>query len=159
MPYLLDSNSFIQPKNTFYSFAGHPSFWEWLIQANRRGVVYSVAKVEKELKEQEDELSKWLKKCGDDFFLSPDNESVPDLKEVAEWVQDHAGYTDAARQEFFRKADYYLIAQARTLGFKVVTFEKHENSSHRVKIPTVCNAVGVKCCNLFQMLKEQGAIF
>ncbi len=159
MSYLLDSNSFIQPKNTFYSFAGCPSFWDWLIQANRRGCVYSVLRVERELKEQEDELSKWVDKCGDNFFLAPDNKSVPDLQEVAQWVQDHAAYTDAARQEFFRKADYYLIAQARTLGFKVVTFEKHENSIHRVKIPTVCDGVGVKHCNLFEMLNAEGASF
>lgn len=160
MPYLLDSNSFIQPKNTFYSFDVCPPFWDWLIQSNRRGVVFSIQKVESELMEQRDELSKWVKKCcGDSFFLKPDKGAAEHLQLVAQWVQDHPNYTDAARQDFFRKADYYLVAQARAEGFTVVTFEKHENSIHTVKIPTVCAAVGVKCCNLHKMLKEEGARF
>ena len=156
MRYLLDSNSFIQPKNTFYSFDICPPYWEWLLDANKRGVVFSIKKVESELLDYRDDLSKWVRRCPEELFLHADGNTAPHLKVVAQWVQDHAQYTDAARQEFFRKADYYLIAQARAEDFTVVTFEKHENSVHRVKIPTVCDGVGVQWCDLFKMLKNEG---
>jgi hypothetical protein len=159
MRYLLDSNSFIQPKNTSYPFDVVPSYWDWLVESNKRGVVFSIEKVEAELLAQQDDLSRWVKARGAAFFLKPDSGIHPELKAVAEWVENHTPYTEAAKQAFFGSADYYLIAQARAEGFIVVTFEKHENSVHRVKIPSVCDGVGVKCCNLYKMLKDEGARF
>jgi len=159
MPYILDSNSFIQPKNTAYSFEVVPAYWEWLRESNRRGIVFSIKKVEAELLDYQDDLSKWVKKCDENFFIHADGDTAPHLKVVAQWVQDHASYTEAAKQKFYRGADYYLVAQARALGYTLVTFEKKENSVHRVKIPNVCDGVGVKYCNLYQMLKTEGAKF
>ena len=49
MPYLLDSNIFIQAKNLHYSFDFCPAFWEWLDAGNRQGKVFSIEKVRDEL--------------------------------------------------------------------------------------------------------------
>ena len=49
MPYLLDSNIFIQAKNLHYSFDFCPAFWEWLDVGNEQGKVFSIEKVRDEL--------------------------------------------------------------------------------------------------------------
>ncbi len=42
MTYLLDANVFIQAKNLHYGFDFCPAFWDWLDDANNRGVVFSI---------------------------------------------------------------------------------------------------------------------
>jgi hypothetical protein len=37
MAYLLDANVFIQAKNLHYGMDFCPAFWDWLLDANRKG--------------------------------------------------------------------------------------------------------------------------
>lgn len=53
MKYLLDSNVFIQAKNEYYGMDFCPGFWDWLIAGNEAGIVASVARVHKELRDGE----------------------------------------------------------------------------------------------------------
>ena len=46
MAYLLDANVFIQAKNLHYGLDFCSAFWDWLIEANQRGSVYSIEKGE-----------------------------------------------------------------------------------------------------------------
>lgn len=41
MTYLLDANVFIQAKNLHYGLDFCPAFWDWLIDNNREGRVFS----------------------------------------------------------------------------------------------------------------------
>ena len=59
MPYLLDSNVFIQAKNLHYGMDFCPGFWDWLVQKNKEGQLYSIEKVKDELQAIDDDLSKW----------------------------------------------------------------------------------------------------
>lgn len=45
MPYLLDANVFIEAKNRHYGLDFCPAFWDWLVERNQEGVVFSVEKV------------------------------------------------------------------------------------------------------------------
>jgi hypothetical protein len=52
---------------------------------------------------------------------------------------------------FLAAADYYLIAQARTRGYAVVTHEiPAPASKNRIKIPYACNAVGCRGTRRFR---------
>ena len=44
MAYLLDSNVFIQATRLYYGMDFCPAFWEWLINENRAGHVFSIQK-------------------------------------------------------------------------------------------------------------------
>ncbi|MEQ2005188.1 MAG: DUF4411 family protein [Limisphaerales bacterium] len=156
MAYLLDSNTLIQAKNDFYPFDMAKPYWDWLIKANQDGHVYSVEKVMEELQGHADQLSVWSKSLGLGFFLPPDEKTAESLKAIAVWLDSHNTYSSAAKAEFLNDADYWLIAHAHAHRHAVVTFEKHENSKHRVKIPSVCNHFGVPCVKLFEMLRKQG---
>lgn len=68
MVYLLDSNVFIQAKNLHYGFDFCPGFWDWMVQSNSEGKVFSIEKVKEELFAGDDELTGWAKVQGDSFF-------------------------------------------------------------------------------------------
>lgn len=158
MPYLIDSDVFIQAKNLHYGLDFCPAFWDWLIQQNKKGVVYSVEKVGTELAAGADELAVWAAPRGDTFFLPPDSATIPALKTVSTWVTSQ-NYHPAAINTFLQVADYYLVAQALSKGYTVVTHEKPDNSVKRIKIPTVCIGLKVKCMTPFEMLRSEHARF
>ena len=69
MAYLLDANAFIQAKNLHYGLDFCPAFWEWLVEANTDGRVFSVEKVANEVEAGADDLSMWATQRGSGLFL------------------------------------------------------------------------------------------
>jgi hypothetical protein len=158
MPYLLDSNIFIQAKNLHYGFDFCPAFWEWLDAEHANGTVYSVEKVRDELIGGDDDLADWAKARGDDFFLPPDNDVLPSLGTLSQWASG-GNYDQAAVNQFLQVADYYLVAHAHALGFDVVTHEVPRNSRKIIKIPDACIALRIKSLSPYQMLRREKARF
>ncbi len=76
--YLLDTNIFIEPYRTFYSFDYGMAFWDFLKHQAINGHVFSIDKVYTELSRIEDQLFDWvernLKPLG--FFHITENRNV-----------------------------------------------------------------------------------
>ena len=68
-------------------------------------------------------------------------------------------YDPAIISEFFRTADYYLVAEAYAKGYTVVTREIRSSSRSKIKIPDVCAELQVTCASPYDMLRDQGARF
>lgn len=158
MAYLLDADVFIRAKNLHYGFDFCPAFWDWLVEANLRGRVFSIEKVADELKAGVDELTVWTNERGDEFFLPPTPEVLVALGRVADWVTGQA-YEPTAIDTFLQVADFYLVAQALADVNAVVTHEIPSPSRKRIKIPNVCIGLGVKCLTPFDMLRRERARF
>jgi hypothetical protein len=78
---------------------------------------------------------------------------------IAAWVQQQ-DFRDDAKRVFFSGADPFLIAFAKAHGLTVASHEVHvEGQKNKVKIPTVCAALGVPCVRTFTMLRDLGATF
>lgn len=160
MPYLIDSDVFIQAKNLHYGFDFCPAFWDWIVAANTAGTVFSVQKIRSELAAGNDDLAAWAAARGAGFFLPPDAAVMASVGALSTWAAAPAtGYTQAAQQEFLASGDLYLIAHARAHGYIVVTHEVGSNTSRKVKIPTACAAMGVQCISPFTMLRAEAASF
>jgi hypothetical protein len=158
MPYLLDANVFIAAKNLHYGLDFCPAFWEWLIEQNAAGTVFSVEKVGDELQAIADDLSTWADSLGATFFLSPDETIFPSLAAVSTWAAG-AQYEQAAVSTFLQVADYYLIAQAHAARYTVVTHEVPSATKRRIKIPDACIGLGIKFMTPFEMLRRERARF
>ena len=158
MPYLLDSNTFIQAKNQYYAFDVCPAYWDWLLQANQSKLVFSVSKVKEELVGGSDALAQWAQQQSADFFLPPDPATLAALAQVSAWVTSR-NYDQAAITEFLQRADFFLVGQALAGNFTVVTHEVQANTTKKVKIPNVCAGLNVKCINTFAMLSLEKARF
>src|SRR5689334_8206115 len=131
MAYLLDANVFIQAKNLHYGLDFCPAFWEWLVQNNTAGDVFSIEKVGDEIGAGRDELSDWAANCGGRFFLKPDTELLRVLGTVSAWANGQ-NYEPAAVNTFLQIADYYLVAHAVAHEDTIVTHEIASNSSKRI---------------------------
>jgi len=158
MSYLLDSDVFIQAKNLHYGLDFCPAFWDWLIAANAKGLVFSTEKVGDEIEAGADELATWAANHGDGFFLKPDAAILPALAAVSTWATGQ-NYEPAAVSTFLQVADFYLVAHALAHGHVVVTHEVAAASTKKIKIPNACIGVGVKCMSPFEMLRLERAKF
>lgn len=158
MVYLLDANVFIEAKNQYYGFDFCPAFWDWLIQKNDEKIVFSIEKVYEELTKGDDDLSIWAKSYKNNFFLSPDSETVSQFPIVSNWAMSQH-YQQTAINEFLSIGDYYLVSHALGNQMTVVTHEIPSNSKRRIKIPNACQGLGVQFTNPFEMLRSQNANF
>jgi hypothetical protein len=158
MAYILDANVFIEAKNRYYGFDFCPAFWDWLVAEHAAGRVFSAEKVGLELQAGSDQLADWAVERGAGFFLAPDAATLPSLSAVSAWSTGQR-YSPAAINTFLEGADYYLVAQAHAHSHIVVTHEKPEDSIKKVKIPSACIGLGVKCVTPFEMLRIERARF
>jgi hypothetical protein len=158
MPYLLDSNIFIQAKNLHYGCDFCPAFWDWLDAGNQSGTVFSIEKVRDELLGGDDELADWAKGRGTEFFVAPDNADLASLADASNWAA-RGGFDPGAVNQFLQVADYYLVAQVHARGFVVVTHEVAANSVKKIKIPNACVGLGVKVMSPYEMLRTERARF
>ena len=158
--HLLDANIFIGSHQRHYGMDFCPGFWEWLVQANLAGRVFSIGRVREELLKQEDCLGEWAKIRGPEFFLDYDEMATSRLSEVAAWPASQPRFKQSAIQTFLGCADLYIIAYARSHNCIVVTHETSAPESKKgVKIPDVCIAFGVKYMTLWELLRSEGAKF
>lgn len=158
MAYLLDANTFIEAKNTYYGMDFCAGFWDWLELANADGRVFSIERVRSELTAGTDALSTWASGKGASFFLAPDDATLPAMAVVSSWASGR-GYQPGAVNTFLQAADYYLVAQALAHGHVVVTREIPSGSLKKIKIPDACISLGVKCMTPFEMLRVEQARF
>jgi hypothetical protein len=164
--YLLDTSVFIQAKNDHYGMDFCPAFWDWLIDANRRGLVSSIEPIFDEMTprpegdEDEDELSKWVRTTGKCLFLPHDAEMARSMPTVSTWAYSQSGrYRAGAIDTFLDCADYHLVAYALAHGYTVVTHEKASSAVKVLKIPDACAGLGVPCVRPYDMLRAEGARF
>lgn len=158
MAYLLDANVFIQAKTLHYGFDFCPAFWNWLIHENARGNVFSIEKVGDEVQAVDDDLSKWAKARGKDFFQRLNPAMTPALADVAQWANSQS-YEPAAVNTFLQVADYYLVAQALAGKHVVVTHEVPAASKRKIKIPDACIGLSIKYMTPYAMLRLERARF
>ena len=158
MPYLLDANVFMSASRLHYGFDFCPAFWDWLIESNQAKRVFSIDKVEGEIRAGADELVDWASNVDGDFFLKPDHEVLEALAVVSDWCS-RQRYHPAALNTFLGGADCFLVAHALAHQHTVVTHERPSNSLNNIKIPNVCFGVGVTPTNPFEMLRRERARF
>lgn len=158
MAYLLDANVFIQAQNLQYGFDFCPAFWEWLVQKNAAGEVFSIQQVSDEVTGAEDSLSAWATAQGGKLFLPPDAAVLAALPKVSAWATGN-GYEAAAINTFLQVADYWLVGFAAAHGHVVVTHEVPAQTVKKIKIPNACVGMGVRFMTPYQMLRHERARF
>lgn len=157
--YLLDANVLMDASRRYYSAKLAPAFWQWLEAQHQAGTLASIHAVRQEIDDgNEGHLTKWAKKLPPSFWIKPTQPSVVAMGTLTNWTMlpKHA-YSPAARQEFLKEADYFLVAEALGGSHVVVTFEgSHPTAVKRVYIPDVCDGVGVTYERPFRVYEHLG---
>lgn len=158
MTYLLDANVFIQAKNLHYGLDFCPAFWDWLLDNNAAGRVFSIDKIADEIAAGADELKDWMRQRGNGLFLKTDTHIAAQFGRVSAWATQQQ-YEPAAINTFLQVADFYLIAHALANGHTVVTHEVPANSTKRIKIPNACIGLDLRFMTPYEMLRRERARF
>jgi len=154
--YLLDANPFIEAKNRYYGFDICPGFWTSIVELHEAKRVFSIDRIQTELRGQDDDLMDWANAAPDTLFKKTEDPEVIDtFQRMLNWVYTQDQFTDAAKAEFASVADGWVIAYAAVNGLLVVTHEEFApDAKRKVPMPNVCLEFNVEYVNLFDMLRE-----
>ncbi|MCK0198976.1 DUF4411 family protein [Ancylobacter sp. 6x-1] len=124
-----------------------PALWDRLIVSIQAGEMIAPEEVKVELGKRSTDLLDFLRPC-DDFFTPTDG---PVLADVAAILAKHPKLVMERKRAF--AADPFVIATARISGAVIVT-EEGRGSPGKPKIPDVCDAYGVECINLLDLIRK-----
>lgn len=162
MPYLIDSNIFIQAHRKYYPFDVMPGFWNAIKSAADQAKIFSVDKVRVELVDNGrdgDELARFCKKELPKSFFLNSQEAILEYGKVVNWAQtSKRKFTTNALSKFMATdyADPWLVAYAiRKEGFIIVTEEKEDPLIRKdIPIPEVCKEFNLPWRNTISLLRE-----
>ena len=167
MLYILDTNTFITAKNTFYAYDIVPSFWSTLLGMFKLGKVKVIDAVADEIADGKDDLTEWfgenIKKSADDIGdayviqVKQNGTVLQNYQDIANLIVQNTQYKESEKARFLSRADPWLIAAGKALNATIVTQEVLSGEGTRkVKIPDICQQVGVKYVNLYEMMRAVG---
>ena len=158
---LLDTNVIVRCAIEYYRFTTFPGVWIWIDRALAQGTLVLIPEVRDELSSWGEPISSWLRQRA---VISVPDVSM-DITEARAQVGEATSLMDLhpdSVAQFLEKADGDLVAYALAGDHRVVTFETRETSgksSKRAKIPDVCDQLGIRSLNPFQMFEDHGAKF
>lgn len=148
----------IQASNAYYPFERVPKFWTFLSQQLEAGVIKAPKIVWQEITAGDDLLAQWVQQRREKGLCVSASKSVQaHIGTISAHVVEK--YKPHQANEFLVGGDAWVIAHAIDDDGIVVTQESPRSHKAKVKIPTVCKALNVRCIDTFAMLKELGARF
>lgn len=156
--YCLDANVLIQAWQKYYNPKICPDYWKILIELGKQGRIFIPELVYQEIIRTEDDLSQWLKSS--EIPIEKITEPVTlCLQQIYSSNPVHKTLVDNTKARSL--ADPWVIAHAMHDNGVVVTKEEKitASSSKRIKIPNVCDNIGLRWINDFQFVDEIGVRF
>lgn len=151
--YCLDANVLIQAWQKYYSPRFCMSYWEMLNELGKLGRIFLPEEVFKEITRTEDDLSEWLTRSS--ISVMGIDEGVTEcLRAIYGKHPSHQMLVDNIKGRSL--ADPWVIAHALHQGATVVTKEERVTAlnSTKIKIPNVCDNMGVDCIDDFKFIAE-----
>lgn len=151
--FCLDTNVLIQAWQKYYSPKFCPDYWSVLNQLGEKGSIFLPQAVYEEIEKTDDELLTWVKSSSIPIKRI-DGEVTSCLQDIYSKNEIHKYLVDNTKQRSL--ADPWVIAHARKEKASVVTKEEKVTAlnSTRIKIPNVCENMGVPWLNDFQLIEE-----
>lgn len=158
--FLLDSNVLMAAHHGYYAPDLCPGFWESVLAEFNAGRVLSIDRVRDEVKGPK-ALVQWVDQAPNELFVSTADEPVQAaFSQLMAWTSHNTQVLPAAKEEFARVADGWLVAYAKANDAVVVTNEVFDPTvKKRIPIPNVCKRFNVEYRNTFEMLRELGVKF
>ncbi|CAM3727834.1 MULTISPECIES: DUF4411 family protein [Isoptericola] len=151
--YSFDTSVFINGRRDLLPPATFPSVWQRVEGMIADGAIRAVDEVERELAKREgDAVHSWAKDQADLFV-----DLEEDIQTATSWVlTSHPKLLGNAKGR--NGADPFVIGLAVARDGVVVTQET-QGSLAKPKIPSVCEAMNVRCLTLVEFITEQGWSF
>lgn len=134
LKYILDANVFMTAARNYYSFDFGNTFWNFLLENAKKGVLCSIDKVLKEIECGNDKLKEWSKNEFKNFFYATNNNEVlSQYTKIVNHVQKNQNYKKEAIDDFLKEgnSDAFVIAFAKSKNITVVTNESFNPESKK----------------------------
>jgi len=156
--YCLDANVLIQAWQKYYNPALCPGYWDVLNTLGEQGLIFLPDAVHDEIIRAEDALAEWLKSSSIQIKKITENVTIC-LKKMYAANAQHKLLVDNTKARSL--ADPWVIAHAMNEKATVVTKEEKitATGSNKIKIPNVCDNMGVRWINDFTFIAELGISF
>lgn len=153
--YCLDANVLIQAWQKYYNPKFCPDYWKILSELGKSGKLFIPESVYDEIIRTDDDLSKWLK--GSEIPIH--KISGPVTIHLRKILEDYPLLVDNTKARSL--ADPWVIAHALHENATVVTKEEKVTAlnSNKIKIPNVCDNIGIRWINDFQFIDESDIKF
>jgi len=151
--YCLDANVLIQAWQKYYSPKICPDYWGVLDDLGMKDIIFLPQMVYEEITRTDDDLTKWLKSSNIPKYKI-DEPVTECLKKIYEKDPVHKFLVDNTKQRSL--ADPWVVAHALKEGAVLITKEEKVTAINttRIKIPNVCENMGVPWMNDFQFIEE-----
>ena len=155
--FCLDANVLIQAWQKYYSPKFCPDYWNVLKLLGEQKRLFLPSLVAEEILKTDDDLSKWI--SGSQIPIYKADSTVTEyITQIFNTDPLHQRLVDSTRGRSL--ADPWLIAHAMKEKACVVTKEELIiTPTNKIKIPNVCEKMGVRWINDFQMIDEIGIRF
>jgi predicted nucleic acid-binding protein len=151
--YCLDANVLIQAWQKYYNPKFCPDYWKVLTEIGKQQLIFIPEMVFEEITRTEDDLSKWLKKSKIPIHKITQPVTTC-LQKIYSENPLHKNLVDNTKNRSL--ADPWVIAHAIHEKATVVTKEEKVTAinSKKLKIPNVCDNMGVRWITDFQLIDE-----
>jgi predicted nucleic acid-binding protein len=156
--YCLDANVLIQAWQKYYNPKFCPDYWDILIELGKQDKIFIPELVYEEITRTEDDLSRWVK--ASKIPIKKISEPVTIcLQKIYAVNPVHKNLVDNISGRSL--ADPWVIAHSLHENATVVTKEEKITAlnSKRIRIPNVCDNMGLRWMNDFQFIDELGIKF
>ena len=152
MLYSFDTSAFLNSWNRYYPPDLFPSLWERFDDLINSGNIIATEEVRIELERKDDDVYHCALERRQMFIPMYENIQQSARNILAQYPR----LIDNRRNR--SGADPFVIALAQTQmeDCAVVTYETRGNSQNRPYIPDVCDALGIRCINVRELIQEQG---
>lgn len=133
-------------------------YWDILSQLGQKGLIFLPQAVFDEISKTDDDLLEWVKTSRIPI-KGVDGAVTTCLQAIYSKNEKHKYLVDNTKQRSI--ADSWVIAHAINEKATVVTKEEKVTAlnSRRIKIPNVCDNMGIRWINDFQLIQELGLRF
>ncbi len=164
MRYWFDADVFIHSHSFPYPIGIANGFWLWMDKMVGGGTIVSTRRIFNEViksRKRDDPLLLWMKRHEKRGLCIQPTSDVNDVaRQIGDYVFSAKRYPNYQRLDFSRGGDAWLIAAAKADTGTVVSRESDKKpGSTKVRIPDICDVIGVRCRTLDQVIREIPAKF
>ena len=155
MIYLVDASVIITAKDYYYQLDRVPEFWEWLSYWGEQGKIRIPKEIMFEITQDSGILGKWIKERKNLFLIDEEIQNVNYvLMNGYDLTLDEIDDIQIAKVG----KDPFLISYGLTdkENRAVVSTESSKPSKQKYnkKIPDVCSQLGIKCFDIYRLIKD-----
>lgn len=149
MKYCLDTSALIEPWVRLYPPDVFPPVWKKLEELVGNGSLRAPVEVRRELERQSDKLHEWAS-AAEGMFVELDADQAVKSKEIVN------AFPNLVKPNSTKSAaDPFVIALAEVSKVPVVTYETRAKQKEAPKIPNVCDARGLTCITIVDVLRAE----